>query len=45
MQFYRSKSKAALAEVMRETCEAIFDYFGRRTKRRKQLVKKGKFYY
>ena len=42
---YRSKSKAALAEVMRETCEAISTNFGRRTKRRKQLVKKGKFYY
>lgn len=42
---YRSKSKAALAGGDERNLRGYFDYFGRRTKRRKQLVKKGKFYY
>ena len=48
------RSRCSFIEVNPKICawrgdernlRGYFDYFGRRTKRRKQLVKKGKFYY
>ena len=45
MQFIEVNQKAALAEVMRETCEAISTILEEEQKEGSSLVKKGKFYY